>query len=85
MPEQKAQLLEIVINAVEDKRISPTIAGNIQEVLETFTFDQIFGRKEISGALHYGDYRAGNTIKAMQRLKLIEPVKGQGKGKYRIK
>lgn len=85
MPEQKAQLLEIVINAVEDKSISPTIAGNIQEVLETFTFDQIFGRKEISGVLHYGDYRAGNTIKAMQRLNLIEPVKGQGKGKYRIK
>lgn len=85
MPEQKAQLLEIVINAVEDKRISPTIAGNIKEVLETFTFHQIFGRKEISGALHYGDYRAGNTIKAMQRLNLIEPVKGQGKGKYRIK
>ena len=85
MPEQKAQRLEIVINAVEDKRISPTIAGNIKEVLETFECNQIFGRKEISGALHYGDYRAGNTIKAMQRLNLIEPVKGQGKGKYRIK
>ena len=85
MSEQKAQLLEIVINAVEDYRNSPTIAGNVNVGLETFTFNQIFGRKEISGALHYGEYKAGNTIKAMQRLKLIEPVKGQGKGKYRIK
>ena len=33
-------------------------AGNVKKVLETFTFDQIFGRKEIKSALHYGDYRA---------------------------
>lgn len=85
MPEQKAQLLEIVINAVEDKRISSTIAGNVKEVLETFAFDQIFGRKEIKSALHYGDYRAGSTIEIMYQLELIEPVKGHGKGKYRIK
>ena len=85
MPEQKAQLLEIVINAVEDKTISPTIAGNVKEVLETFAFDQIFGRKEIKSALHYGDYRAGSTIEIMHQLELIEPVKGHGKGKYRIK
>ena len=85
MPEQKAQLLEIVINAVEDKRISSTIAGNVKEVLETFAFDQIFGRKEIKSALHYGDYRAGSTIEIMHQLELIEPVKGHGKGKYRIK
>ena len=85
MPEQKAQLLEIVINAVEDKTISSTIAGNVKEVLETFAFDQIFGRKEIKSALHYGDYRAGSTIEIMHQLKLIEPVKGHGKGKYRIK
>ena len=85
MSEQKAQLLEIVINAVEDKRISSTIAGNVKEVLETFVFDQIFGRKEIKSALHYGDYRAGSTIEIMHQLELIEPVKGHGKGKYRIK
>ena len=85
MSEQKAQLLEIVINAVEDKRISSTIAGNVKEVLETFAFDQIFGRKEIKSALHYGDYRAGSTLEIMHQLELIEPVKGHGKGKYRIK
>ena len=85
IPEQKAQLLEIVINAVEDKTISSTIAGNVKEVLETFAFDQIFGRKEIKSALHYGDYRAGSTIEIMHQLELIEPVKGHGKGKYRIK
>lgn len=85
IPEQKAQLLEIVINAVENKTISSTIAGNVKEVLETFAFDQIFGRKEIKSALHYGDYRAGSTIEIMHQLKLIELVKGHGKGKYRIK
>lgn len=71
IPEQKAQLLEIVINAVENKTISSTIAGNVKEVLETFAFDQIFGRKEIKSALHYGDYRAGSTIEIMHQLKLI--------------
>ena len=85
MIEKKAQLLAIVINAVENKIITPTIARNINEVLETFEIKQIFGRKEISEELHYGDYKAGNTIKAMQRLDLIERVKGQGKGKYTIK
>ena len=70
MSEQKAQLLEIVINAVEDKTISSTIAGNVKEVLETFAFDQIFGRKEIKSALHYGDYRAGSTIEIMHQLDL---------------
>ena len=85
MPEQKAQLLEIVIKAVEDKTISPTIAGNIKEVIETFECNQIFGRKEVKNALHYGDYKAGSTIEIMHQLKLIEPVKGHGKGKYRIK
>lgn len=52
-------------------------AGNVKKVLETFTFDQIFGRKEIKSALHYGDYRAGSTIEIMHQLELIEPVKGQ--------
>ena len=85
MPEQKAQLLEIVIKAVEDKTISLTIAGNIKEVIETFECNQIFGRKEVKNALHYGDYKAGSTIEIMHQLKLIEPVKGHGKGKYRIK
>ena len=60
-------------------------AGNVKKVLETSTFDQIFGRKEIKSALHYGDYRAGSTIEIMHQLELIEPVKGHGKGKYRIK
>ena len=36
-------------------------AGNVKKVLETFTFDQIFGRKEIKSALHYGDYRVGGS------------------------
>ena len=50
MPEQKAQLLEIVINAVEDKTISSTIAGNVKEVLETFAFDQIGTYRACEGA-----------------------------------
>ena len=85
MIEQKAQLSEVVQNAIEDKTITPTIARNVREVLQTFELNQVFGRKEISEALHYGDYKAGNTIKVMQRLNLIEPVEGQGKGKYKIK
>ena len=84
MIEQKAQLTEVLESAVVDKTITPTIAKNIKEVLETFECNQIFGRKEIKNVLHYGDYKAGSTIEAMQQLKLIEPMKGYGRGKYRM-
>ena len=83
--EQKAQLLEIVINAVEDKTISSTIAGNVKEVLETFAFDQIFGRKEIKSALHYGDYRAGSTIEIMHQLEAYRACEGAWKGQIQNK
>ncbi len=82
--EQKARLSEVLESAVTDKTITPTIAKNIKAVLEIFECNQVFGRKEIKNALHYGDYRAGSTIETMHQLKLIEPVKGHGKGKYRI-
>lgn len=82
---QKAQLTEVLENAVADKTITPTIAKNVRGVLETFEFNQVFGRKEIKNVLHYGDYKAGSTIEAMQQLKLIEPMKGYGKGKYKLR
>ena len=59
-------------------------AGNVKKVLETFTFDQIFWRKEIKSALHYGDYRAGSTIEIMHQLIREQSVSGQRKKQLTI-
>ncbi|MFQ9387754.1 MAG: ATP-binding protein [Coprococcus sp.] len=46
MPEQKARLLEIVINAVEDKTISSTIAGNVKRFLKHLPLIRYLGAKK---------------------------------------
>ncbi len=83
--EPKKPLFQVIDNAVLSKRLTPTIAGNVKKIVETFDLNQIFGRKEIKRELGYGDYKAGKAIEAMQLLKIVVPVEGKGKGKYILK
>ena len=83
--ESKKTMFQVIEDAVYKKTLTPIIAGNVKKVVETFDLNQIFGRKEIKKELGYGDYKAGKTIEAMQRLKIVVPVEGKGKGKYILK
>lgn len=62
--------------------ISHVTALNIKTVIESFSGEEVFGRKEIKERLGYKDSKAGLLIEKMQEFELIKAVRGQGKGKY---
>ena len=62
--------------------ISNVTALNIKTVIESFSGEEVFGRKEIKERLGYKDSKAGFLIEKMQEFELIKTVRGQGKGKY---
>mgnify|MGYP004466597815 CR=1 FL=1 len=62
--------------------ISHVTALNIKTVIESFSGEEVFGRKEIKERLGYKDSKAGFLIEKMQEFELIKAVRGQGKGKY---
>ena len=65
-----------------NKMISNVTALNIKTVIESFSGEEVFGRKEIKERLGYKDSKAGFLIEKMQEFELIKAVRGQGKGKY---
>lgn len=74
------KLEELQVN----KSISNVTALNIKAIIEIFSEQEIFGRKEIKQRLGYKDSKAGFLIQIMQEFELIKVVKGRGKGKYRF-
>lgn len=62
--------------------ISHVTALNIKTVIESFSGEEVFGRKEIKERLGYKDSKAGFLIEKMKEFELIKAVRGQGKGKY---
>ena len=83
--DHKKPLFQVIDNAVCNKILTPTISGNVKEIVEAFDMNQILGRKEVKKELGYGDYKAGKAIEAMQLLNIVIPVEGKGKGKYILK
>ena len=81
--------------AIDDKNIAieTRIAGikfNVQtknSIVKLYTkvgFTDIFGRSDVSDICGISYSAAGNLISKMREHKLIEEVKGYGKGKYRF-
>lgn len=71
-------LLQKAVN-FSDKTVS-----HIQKMVETFGFDEIFGRNIVAELL---DLRSSSVSKLFSKLvkaEIIEPVSGYGKGKYRF-
>ena len=59
--------------------ISHVTALNIKTVIESFSGEEVFGRKEIKERVGYKDSKAGFLIEKMQEFELIKAVRGQGK------
>ena len=62
--------------------VSQKSKRHIQELFETFGYDQFFGRTEVMRILSITASPASTLIKRMLEMKLIYPLKGKGKGKY---
>lgn len=67
-----------------NKSIGNITALNIKAIIESFSGQEIFVRKEIKQKLGYKDSKAGFLIQTMQEFGLIKAVRGRGKGKYRF-
>ena len=68
------------VEVAED--VSKKTKQHIQELFETFGYDQFFGRTEVMRILSITASPASTLIKRMLEMKLIYPIKGNGKGKY---
>ncbi len=68
------------VEVTED--VSRKTKQHIQELFETFGYDQFFGRTEVMKVLSITASPASVLIKRMLEMKLIYPFKGRGKGKY---
>ena len=80
--ENKYMLYKKLEELQVNKSIGNVTALNIKAIIETFSGQEIFGRKEIKQRLGYKDSKAGFLIQIMQEFELIKAVKGCGKGKY---
>lgn len=82
--ENKYMLYKKLEELQVNKSIGNVTALNIKAIIETFSGQEIFGRKEIKQRLGYKDSKAGFLIQIMQEFELIKAVKGKGKGKYSL-
>ena len=82
--ENKYMLYKKLEELQVNKSIGSVTALNIKEIIESFSGEEVFGRKEIKQKLGYKDSKAGFLIQTMREFELIKAVKGRGKGKYRF-
>lgn len=68
-----------------EKDFQPKTASHILKLREAFPSQAIFGRSDVMKVLDLKSSRASDFIKAMAEHGIIEPVSGQGKGKYRFR
>lgn len=66
-------------NGVKGKTLS-----NIRNLYGVFGYERIFGRTDIMNVLGITSSPASALINRMKNAKIIEPVKGLGKGRYRF-
>lgn len=66
-------------NGVKGKTLS-----NIRNLYGVFGYERIFGRTDIMNVLGITSSPASALISRMKNAKIIEPVKGLGKGRYRF-
>lgn len=57
---------------------------HIYRLFETFGFDEVFGRSAVVKLLELKNSSASKLIAKLVQAEIIEPVSGQGKGKYRF-
>ena len=67
-----------------EKSFQPKTASHILKLREAFPGQTVFGRSDVMKVLDIKTSRASDLLKEMAEHGIIEPVSGQGKGKYRF-
>ena len=57
---------------------------HIKKLKAIFAFEKVFGRADVIKVLGPKNTGSSSLLKKMLELKIIEPVSGYGKGKYRF-
>jgi len=76
--------IQIIISLIKTSSYSNIKKRNIFIIVD-YLYGKVFGSSNISDALNITTRAAQEYIKIMRELDIIEPVRGQGKGKYKFK
>ncbi len=68
-----------------EKSFQPKTASHILKLHEAFPGQTIFGRSDVMKVIDIKTSRASDLLKEMAEHRIIEPVSGHGKGKYRFR
>ncbi|MCI8638372.1 MAG: hypothetical protein HFG41_04285 [Coprococcus sp.] len=72
-------------NKINDSRISTLAREKILRLYEKYSDDKYFSRSDVMRITGITSSPAGELLKKMKKEKLILPVVGHGKGRYRFK
>lgn len=73
------------IKADIKKKFQPKTVSHILRLCETFQGQTIFGRSDVMKVIDIKPSRASELLRELTEYGIIEPVSGQGKGKYRFR
>ena len=80
--------LGMIAHGVETYRFEEnnykSAARHIQKIVESFVFDEIFGRNIVAELLALRSSSVSKLFSKLIKAEIIEPVSGYGKGKYRF-
>lgn len=68
-----------------EKTFQPKTASHIRKLREVFPGQAIFGRADVMEVIDIKPSRASEFLKELTERRVIEPVSGHGKGKYRFR
>lgn len=78
--------LKFLIKQADSLNYTAIAKNNIKKIYKSLKKNQVFGANEIKEILNCTDSALRLLLaKLRDKLKVIEKVKGQGKGKYRLK
>ncbi len=72
-------------NKINESRVSTLAKERILRLYEQYSDDMYFSRADVMRITRITSSPAGELIKRMKKEKLIVPVVGHGKGRYRFK
>ena len=73
-----------IVNSDVKATLSIRTIEHIKKLKAIFAFEKVFGRADVIKVLGLKNTGSSSLLKKMLELKIIEPVSGYGKGKYRF-
>ena len=70
--------------AIDSLNANKNTKENAKKLFAHMSFDGVFGRNDIMDIVNISITAAGNLINKLKETGLIEPIIGQGKGKYKF-